>query len=234
MHHNPVKRGLVERAELWAWSSYRVHAFGEHGRVKMDWLFPPSVFRKPKSPSGNTTGTGNTHPSKPREGCGTHIQESQNGNKTNEAKKGAPPAVQVTVGPSVLPATVSGQFSYSGNVLQFQRRLRSQSSKGNLHCVIRKEELMIAFILLCASFVALSVGTVAHFRILAQLEQSGIEVKYFATVGDNLRAYKAYRNLGKQQSWPIWPVYAVFASYAGVIVAGLAFCLGSPISWIMK
>ena len=93
---------------------------------------------------------------------------------------------------------------------------------------------MIAFILLCASFVALSVGTVAHFRILAQLEQSGIEVKYFATVGDNLRAYKAYRNLGKQQSWPIWPVYAVFASYAGVIVAGLAFCLGSPISWIMK
>ena len=94
-----------------------MHAFGEHGRVKMDWLFPLSVFRKPKSPSGNTTGTGNTHPSKPREGCGTHIQESQNGNKTNEAKKGAPPAVQVTVGPSVLPATVSGQFSYSGNVL---------------------------------------------------------------------------------------------------------------------
>ena len=48
MHHNPVKRGLVDRPELWAWSSYRVPAFGELGKVKMDWLPPPYVFRKPK------------------------------------------------------------------------------------------------------------------------------------------------------------------------------------------
>src|SRR5205085_8030252 len=27
MHHNPVKRGLLDRPELWAWSSYRVHVF---------------------------------------------------------------------------------------------------------------------------------------------------------------------------------------------------------------
>ena len=64
MHHNPVKRGLVNRAELWAWSSYRVHAFGEHGRVKMDWLFRPYVFRKPKTTSGTTTGMGKAHPAK--------------------------------------------------------------------------------------------------------------------------------------------------------------------------
>ena len=48
MHRNPVKRGLVSAPELWAWSSYRVYAFGEHGRVNVDWRLPPYTFRKPK------------------------------------------------------------------------------------------------------------------------------------------------------------------------------------------
>ena len=63
VHHNPVKRGLVERPELWAWSSFRVYAFGEHGRVMMDWLRPPYVFKKPKQPSGSA-GILHTHPAK--------------------------------------------------------------------------------------------------------------------------------------------------------------------------
>ena len=38
MHLNPVRRGLVERRELWAWSSYRAYALGESGAVKLnDW-----------------------------------------------------------------------------------------------------------------------------------------------------------------------------------------------------
>ena len=38
MHMNPVRRGLVDRPELWAWSSYRAYAFGEAGPVKLhDW-----------------------------------------------------------------------------------------------------------------------------------------------------------------------------------------------------
>ena len=36
MHHNPVKRGLVERPEDWRWSSYRYYAFGEKGPVLVD------------------------------------------------------------------------------------------------------------------------------------------------------------------------------------------------------
>jgi hypothetical protein len=36
MHRNPVKRGLVESPELWAWSSYREYAFGEAGKVKLN------------------------------------------------------------------------------------------------------------------------------------------------------------------------------------------------------
>lgn len=36
MHHNPVKRGLVERPEDWRWSSYRYYAFGEKGPVKIN------------------------------------------------------------------------------------------------------------------------------------------------------------------------------------------------------
>jgi putative transposase len=31
MHRNPVKRGLVGAAELWAWSSYRAYASGKLG-----------------------------------------------------------------------------------------------------------------------------------------------------------------------------------------------------------
>ena len=38
MHQNPVKRGLVESPELWAWSSYRAYALGEAGPAKLnDW-----------------------------------------------------------------------------------------------------------------------------------------------------------------------------------------------------
>src|ERR1700682_2720973 len=33
MHNNPVKRGLVESPEQWAWSSYRSFRFGEKGPV---------------------------------------------------------------------------------------------------------------------------------------------------------------------------------------------------------
>jgi putative transposase len=36
MHGNPVKRGLVERPEDWAWSSFRHYATGVEGRVEIE------------------------------------------------------------------------------------------------------------------------------------------------------------------------------------------------------
>ncbi len=36
MHRNPVKRGLVERPELWRWSSFRCYAYGEQGVVQVN------------------------------------------------------------------------------------------------------------------------------------------------------------------------------------------------------
>jgi putative transposase len=36
MHHNPVKRGLVERAEQWGWSSARYYAGDRSGVVKIN------------------------------------------------------------------------------------------------------------------------------------------------------------------------------------------------------
>jgi putative transposase len=36
MHNNPVKRGLVESPEQWAWSSYRSFRFGEKSPVRID------------------------------------------------------------------------------------------------------------------------------------------------------------------------------------------------------
>jgi putative transposase len=35
MHRNPVKRGLVERPEQWAWSSFRGYLFGETAPVRV-------------------------------------------------------------------------------------------------------------------------------------------------------------------------------------------------------
>ena len=39
IHRNPVKRGLVERPEDWAWSSFRHYLTGEEGKVEIesDW-----------------------------------------------------------------------------------------------------------------------------------------------------------------------------------------------------
>jgi putative transposase len=40
MHRNPVKRGLVDSPELSRWSSYRSHALGEAGAVRInEWAF---------------------------------------------------------------------------------------------------------------------------------------------------------------------------------------------------
>ncbi len=36
MHRNPVKRGLVEKPEDWAWSSFRHYATGEIGTVEIE------------------------------------------------------------------------------------------------------------------------------------------------------------------------------------------------------
>ena len=33
----PVKRGLVESPELWAWSSFRAYAYGERGPVRVNY-----------------------------------------------------------------------------------------------------------------------------------------------------------------------------------------------------
>ena len=36
IHRNPVKRGLVESPEQWAWSSFRAYAYGERGAVRVN------------------------------------------------------------------------------------------------------------------------------------------------------------------------------------------------------
>ncbi len=93
---------------------------------------------------------------------------------------------------------------------------------------------MIGLILICLSFLAVAFGTVAHFRILAQLENAGVRVKYFANVWDSLRAYKTYRVLARDRGWPSWPSYCVFAGYLGLLLAGLSFFFGSPLLQIER
>ncbi|MGO8793898.1 MAG: REP-associated tyrosine transposase [Candidatus Sulfotelmatobacter sp.] len=45
MHRNPVKEGLVQEPEQWAWSSYRSYAYEEAGMVKIN-LWPKAEFRQ--------------------------------------------------------------------------------------------------------------------------------------------------------------------------------------------
>ena len=51
MHRNPVRRGLVESPELWAWSSYREYALGERGTVKLNER-PPLRVREVRKVQG--------------------------------------------------------------------------------------------------------------------------------------------------------------------------------------
>ena len=36
MHRKPVKRGLVAEPDQWEWSSFRSHAYGETGIVRIN------------------------------------------------------------------------------------------------------------------------------------------------------------------------------------------------------
>jgi putative transposase len=49
IHRNPVARGLVERAEDWAWSSYRHYLTGDRGRVEIESWWTAHNGAKPES-----------------------------------------------------------------------------------------------------------------------------------------------------------------------------------------
>lgn len=40
MHRNPVRRGLVEKPEAWAWSSFRHYSIGEESRLEIASRYP--------------------------------------------------------------------------------------------------------------------------------------------------------------------------------------------------
>jgi putative transposase len=46
MHRNPVKRGLVERAEDWEWSSFRHYSTGERGVVEIESFWTAALREK--------------------------------------------------------------------------------------------------------------------------------------------------------------------------------------------
>ncbi len=57
IHRNPVKRGLVEKPELWKWSSFRFYLFQEPGLVRVnvqEW--PIEIKTRPATTFGGVTG----------------------------------------------------------------------------------------------------------------------------------------------------------------------------------
>jgi putative transposase len=47
MHRNPVKCGLVEEPEEWAWSSFRDYLYGETGRVRVNDISVMTMLVRP-------------------------------------------------------------------------------------------------------------------------------------------------------------------------------------------
>jgi len=57
MHRNPVKRGLVDNPELWAWSSFRAYLLGETGLVRVKFQeWPMGIKACPVATFGEGTG----------------------------------------------------------------------------------------------------------------------------------------------------------------------------------
>ena len=52
MHRNPVVRGLVERPEEWAWSSYRHYLSGEEGPVEVESHWTAAIRMGLRLPEG--------------------------------------------------------------------------------------------------------------------------------------------------------------------------------------
>ena len=47
IHRNPVKRGLVEEPEEWAWSSFRDYLYGETGKVRVNDISVMTMLVRP-------------------------------------------------------------------------------------------------------------------------------------------------------------------------------------------
>jgi len=60
MHRNPVKRGLVEKPEDWAWSSFRHYVTGVEGSVEIESFWTTSHREHSDSHTGPKTGTRGT------------------------------------------------------------------------------------------------------------------------------------------------------------------------------
>ena len=84
---------------------------------------------------------------------------------------------------------------------------------------------MASLILFGVSIILILMGLPAHFVILSKLSEAGIEVKYFAHLGDTLRSYSAYARLAKERQWSLWPVRACYAAYVGLLGAVVALVL---------
>jgi hypothetical protein len=57
MHRSPAKRGLVDKPELWEWSSFRFYLLGETGLVRVKFQeWPLQIKSRPVSTFGEGSG----------------------------------------------------------------------------------------------------------------------------------------------------------------------------------
>jgi putative transposase len=64
IHRNPVRRGLVERAEDWSWSSFRHYLTGERGPIEIESHWTARIQERAGTvPTVRVRSLENSHPS---------------------------------------------------------------------------------------------------------------------------------------------------------------------------
>ena len=63
-------------------------------------------------------------------------------------------------------------------------------------------------------------GCILYYRVMWCVSRAGVPVKFFATVFDAIRMFRAYRQLAPSRGWPLWPITGFWASVAAM------FCMG--------
>jgi hypothetical protein len=62
------------------------------------------------------------------------------------------------------------------------------------------------------------VGTCLYYWIMARVARAGIQVRFYAGFRDNLKMFRAYRDLATSRQWSLWPFYAYWVAVVGMFV----------------
>ncbi len=77
-------------------------------------------------------------------------------------------------------------------------------------------------ILFLVFFLVAMTGNILYFWIRRRVEQAGVKVKWYVTVPEMIRMFRAYRELALEQGWSLWPIVASWVILAALFLLFIA------------